>query len=410
MRRTLRAAWVFPGAGPPIAGGRVTVAEGLIVRVEAGPAEAGDLDLGDAAIVPGFVNAHTHLELGPIPRDEAAGPEDEVEWLARVIRSRGDASPAEIAARIARNVRARVESGTTALGDITTAGASWPAVAAAPLWGTVFAEVLGLSEARGEQTWRATKDWLRSLPPIHPAAQVRPGLSPHAPYSTAGRLYARAAESGLPLATHLGELPEEREFLAHKAGPLRRFVEGLGAWTDAWEPVGPAPVDYLPGAADCIVAHANIFRKDEFARLVDRSDDLGPRPAVAYCPRTHARFGHPPHPFRAMLAAGVVVCLGTDSLASSPTLSLLDDLRFLRRHHPDVPPATLLSMATAHGAWALRREHQTGTLAPGKSADLAVLALGPAPAADPHDRWLLDDAPPLATMFRGRFVAGRWAC
>ena len=296
-------------------------------------------------------------------------------------------------------------------GDITTAGQSWAAVAAAPVWATVFTEVLGLSAARGDQTWQAAERWLKSLPPaLDCPAQTRAGLSPHAPYSTAGRSYRAAAATGLPLTTHLGEMPEEREFLTQKAGPLRRFVEDLGAWSDAWEPVGPSPVDYLSPHSDCIIAHGNIFEPAEFALLVpDRPNSHASRVAVAYCPRTHARFGHPPHPFRAMLDAGVVVCLGTDSRASSPTLSILDEIRFLRRHHPDVPPATLLRMATAHGAWALRLDDRTGTLDPGQSADLIVLPLGSTASDDPHDRWLLDDAPPLATMFRGRFVAGRWA-
>ena len=414
--RTLRARWVFPGAGPPLRAGRVAIAGGRVVAVDDRPAEVGELDLGDAAIVPGFVNAHTHLELGPIPRDEADGPEDEVAWLGQVIRSRVDRTPADVDALIRRNLAAAIAAGTTALGDITTAGQSWAAVAGSPVRGTVFAEILGLSPARSRATWREALAWLVARRADAPGA-VRAGLSPHAPYSTAGWLYAGAAAAGVPLATHLGEMPAEREFLsASRSGPLREFVAGLGAWVDDWMPLGRSPVDYATwyppplDRADWIIAHGNILEPDEYARLVaDRSDPAARRFAVAYCPRTHARFGHPPHPFRGMLAAGVVVCLGTDSLASSPTLSILDELRFLRRRHPDVPPATLLAMATANGAWALRLDDGAGTLAPGHAADLAVLPLTAAEPADPHDAWLRGDAPPLATMVRGRFVAGRWA-
>ncbi len=189
-------------------------------------------------------------------------------------------------------------------------------------------------------------------------------------------------------------MPAERAFLTDRSGPLRQFVDGLGAWTEGWRPVGPVAGRLRrrrPGSrADWIVAHGNIFEPPEFARLVLRRRPAGV--AVAYCPRTHARFGHPPHPFRAMLDAGVVVCLGTDSLASSPTLSILDEVRFLHRHHPDVPGATLLRMATIHGAWALRmdaedRQPRTGQVrrpAPcSRSTDAAQ--------RDPHHRWL-DDA------------------
>ncbi len=415
--RTLAARWIFPGTSPPIADGRITIEAGRIVRVggddQSYPV---DLDLGDVAIVPGFINSHTHLELGPIPWDESSGPEDEVAWLGRVIQSRIDAPAGSGRILAEANIRATIAAGTTAIGDITTAGQSWDAVAGSPVWGTVFTEVLGLSPSRSAQTWQAATDWLNALPPSSSNdAQTRAGLSPHAPYSTAGRLYQDAAEAGLPLTTHLGEMPEEREFLSHRSGPLRQFVEGLGAWNQAWQPLGPSPVDYVTAEpalaqADWIIAHGNIFEPAEFARFIPRSDDpAAPRIAVAYCPRTHARFGHPPHPFRAMLDAGVVVCLGTDSLASSPSLSILDEIRFLHRHHPDVPGATLLRVATLHGAWALRIDGKTGSLEPGKSADLAVLATGSDESrTGPHALWIDDDRPPRATMFRGELVAGRW--
>ena len=405
--RTIGARWILPGTAPPIRDGSITINGERIVRV--GPADPSaplDLDLGSVAIVPGFVNMHTHLELGPDPWDEASGPEAEVEWLGRVIRSRLDRLPEAVADLIRLNVAAAVAAGTTALADITTSGQSWAAVAGAPVWGTVCAEVLGLSDFRSHQTWQAATAWLATLSPPTSTDQTRPGLSPHAPYSTAGWLYQAAADSGLPLTTHLGEMPEEREFLTSRSGPLRQFVEGLGAWTDTWQPVGPAPADYVTShPADWIIAHANIFEPAEYRRFVpDQADPLSPRVAIAYCPRTHARFGHPPHPFRAMLAAGVVVCLGTDSLASAPSLSILDEIRFLHRHHPDVPGAVLLRMATIGGAWALRRDDQTGSLEPGKSADLAILALGA--KADPYLGWLEDESSPLGTMFRGEFVAG----
>ena len=413
--RTIQARWVFPATSPPIPDGQVSIAAGKIVRVGgADPAYPVDLDLGAAAVIPGFVNAHTHLELGPIPWDEAAGPEDEVEWLGRVIRSRSDWQTWEVDSLILENVQQAVRAGTTAIADITTAGRSWSAVAEAPVWGTVFAEVLGLSPGRSDQTFGEASAWLASLPAAQPGLKTRPGLSPHAPYSTDPWLYQAAAMRGLPLATHLGEMPAEHALLADRGGPLRDFLEDLGAWVEDWQPAGPSPVDYLDfcpavAGADWVIAHGNIFDPAEVARLaLVRGEQTTQRIAVAYCPRTHARFGHPPHPFRAMLAAGLVVCLGTDSLASTPTLSILDELRFLRRHHPDVAGETLLRMATIHGAWALRHEDQTGSLEPGKSADLVILPQdSPDAADDPHNLWLDDPRPPLATMFRGAFVAGQ---
>ena len=410
--RTIAARWIFPGTNPPIADGRITLEGERIVRVGgADPKYPVDLDLGAVAILPGFVNAHTHLELGPIPWDEASGPEDEVAWLKRVIRSRGDRAPEAVAALIQRNIQDALAAGTTALADITTAGQSWDAVASAPVWGIVHAEILGLSRARSLQTYEAAVAWLNGIVGRHQDwEKTRPGLSPHAPYSTSGWLYWEASESGLPLTTHLGELPEERAFLRDRTGPLRQFVEELGAWTDEWQPIGPSPINYLlptPAGArfGWIIAHGNIFEPAEFARLVTPPDaTVGQRVAVAYCPRTHARFGHPPHPFRAMLDAGVVVCLGTDSLASTPSLSILDEVRFLHRQHPDLPGEVLLRMATLNGAWAMGIDDQTGSLEPGKSADLVVLKLGS--NDDPYQGWLEDESAPISTIFRGKILSG----
>ena len=305
-----------------------------------------------------------------------APPEDEVEWLRRVVEGRRAGRAGSGVEAAGRNVRASVEAGTTLLADVTTAGQSWGAVAEAPLRGVVFAELIGLNRLRGMETSGQAFDWLAGVRTDDPEAKTRPGLSPHAPYSTAGWLYHRAATSHLPLTTHLAEMPEEVELLGSRRGRLREFLEDLGAWDDDWEPIGTRPADYIRKGelrqADWLVAHANYFGPDEFWQLHPRAAPDGQRVAVAYCPRTHARFGHAPHPYRAMLERGIVVGLGTDSLASSPTLGILDEMRFLHRVDGSASGELLLTMATLFGAWALRSEAFTGSLKPGKSADLAV--------------------------------------
>src|SRR5262249_53744812 len=122
-----------------------------------------------------------------------------------------------------------------------------------------------------------------------------------------------------------------------------------------------------------------------------------------YCPRTHAFFGHSPHPFRRLLEQGVRVALGTDSLASNPDLDLLAEARFLRRLHPDLPGELLLRLATLSGAEALGWEDQTGGLEPGKSADLVVLPVPP--GGGPYAFLDEPDATPRRVLSRGRWVA-----
>jgi cytosine/adenosine deaminase-related metal-dependent hydrolase len=207
-------------------------------------------------------------------------------------------------------------------------------------------------------------------------------------------------------------MPEELELLERRDGPLRAFLEELGAWDDDWEPIGSRPTDYVRRGglrkADWLIAHGTYIDPSEFWQLRPEAAPDGERVAIAYCPRTHARFGHAPHPFRAMLQKGAIVCLGTDSLASSPTLSILDEIRFLHRHDPTLGGPLLLTMATLFGAWALRAETTTGSLKPGKSADLAIIALPDRDEPDPHRLLLDSDLPVVSTVFEGDFVTGPW--
>jgi cytosine/adenosine deaminase-related metal-dependent hydrolase len=381
------------------------------------------VDLGNTAILPGLVNAHTHLELAPVERATVPidAPEPQIAWLQRVISQRRATDPEQLASTTRSNLAAALAAGTTLAAEISVAGATWPEVTRAPLRSTVFAEILGLGRDRAMQTSTAAWTWLASIghrgeaAPADPAALARPGLSPHAPYSTAGWLYERAASSGLPLTTHLAELPEEAALLGHRRGPLREFLEAIGAWDETWEPVGPRPADYARRGplrrADWIIAHATHYDPSEFWQLRPEAAPPGFRTAVAFCPRTHARFhGAEPHPFRAMLERGVVVALGTDSLASAPSLSVLDEARFLHQSQPDLPGRLLLTMSTLFGAWALRREDVTGSLTPGKSADLALVPLPDRDdPPDPHALVLESTLPVRATVFQGRLVAGRLA-
>jgi cytosine/adenosine deaminase-related metal-dependent hydrolase len=419
---TLRARYLFPVEGPPIAGGHLTIDAGRIAAVGPAQGKPADVDLGNVAIVPGFVNAHTHLELAALDPAESgssggdgARPEAEIGWLRRVIAQRRGRSAAELGAVVEGNLAASLAAGTTVIADTTTGGLSWDAIAAAPVRGVVFAELIGLNRARGLETSAAAWEWLATVSSaaVQAEARARPGLSPHAPYSTAGWLYHKAAASRVPLSTHLAELPEELELLSGRRGPLRTFLEELGAWDNEWKPIGRRPADYIRrGAlrrADWVIAHGTYFDPSEFWQLRAEAAPAGQRVAIAYCPRTHARFGHAPHPYRALLERGVVVCLGTDSLASSPTLSILDELRFLHRRDPSLGGPLLLTMGTLFGAWALRAEAIAGSLKAGKSADLALVALPDRDEPDPHSLLLDSDQPVIGTVFEGALVSGRWS-
>jgi cytosine/adenosine deaminase-related metal-dependent hydrolase len=417
MRRdtlTVRARYVFPVEGAPVQNGCLTMQGPRIAWLGPAQERTADLDLGDVAIVPGFVNAHTHLELAALPdRRTSTGPEDELAWLARVIAQRRGSSDASLRMAAAENLRSSIAAGTTLVADSTTAGLSWGPIAGEPVRAVVFAEVIGLKRDRGLQTDAAAWQWLGSVrPEAQVAACARVGLSPHAPYSTSGWLYHKSAASRLPLMTHLAEMPEELRLLEHRDGPMRRFLEEIGAWDDEWEPIGPRPSDYVRRGelrnADWLIAHGTYLDPEDFWQLRPEAAPGNKRVAVAYCPRTHARFGHAPHPYRALLERGVIVCLGTDSLASADTLSLLDEVRFLHRRDESLSGELLLTMATLFGAWALRADTTTGSLKVGKSADLAIIELPDGDESDPYKLLLESDRPVAGTVFEGDFVAGPW--
>ena len=277
---TLGARYLFPVEGPPIADGRLTITEGRIARVAPGDGGAADLDLGNVAIIPGLVNAHTHLELSALTGDASGGaapestrtePEAEIGWLRRVIAQRRQRPAEVLRGAVEQNLAASIAAGTTLLADTTTAGLSWDALAAAPVASVVFTELIGLRRQRALDTSADAWDWLATVSRTADAARTRPGLSPHAPYSTAGWLFHKAAASRLPLSTHLAEMPEEIELLRHRTGPLRAFLEELGAWDDDWEPIGPEAADYVRHGplknADWLIAHGTYFDPSEFWQL-----------------------------------------------------------------------------------------------------------------------------------------------
>jgi cytosine/adenosine deaminase-related metal-dependent hydrolase len=197
-------------------------------------------------------------------------------------------------------------------------------------------------------------------------------------------LIRAAASTGLPLTIHLAESCDELELLEDHRGPFVSFLAELGVW----DPGGLAKGRLLTGpqrvlrkirhASAALIAHGNYLPTD--VRMPANA-------TIVYCPRTHAAFGHPPHPFREFLQRGIRVALGTDSLASNPDLDVLAEMRFVHMCYPDVPGDVILRMGTLAGAEALGWGDATGSLAPGKSADLVVVPLSAANAADPS--WLV---------------------
>ncbi|MCI0456658.1 MAG: amidohydrolase family protein [Gemmataceae bacterium] len=396
---TLTARWIFPADAPPMRGGSVTIDGERIVAV--GPrAGQGNLDLGDSAVLPGLVNAHTHLDLTGM-RGLAPPSPDFTGWLRQVIAHRRSRTPEQVCEDIRAGLAECIRFGTTLVGDISGDGSSWNLLKDAPLRAVVFRELLGPTKERADSALAAAEAWLNANPAT---PTCRPGLSPHAPYSCRADLIGLskclAEKHQAPVAVHLAESAEEMEFMRHRRGPFLAFLDSVGAWESDTLPRSPVQVR---DAATWQLPIPQLFIHGNY--LTPRFA-LRPQDTLVYCPRTHAAFGHPPHPFRDFLARGKRVALGTDSLASNPDLDLLAEVRLLHRLYPDLPGADLLRMATLSGAEALGWASVTGSLTPGKSADLIVVPLSARNHADPHALVLDSDEPVRAVLWRGRWVYG----
>jgi cytosine/adenosine deaminase-related metal-dependent hydrolase len=401
MSRTFTARWVFPVSGPPLASGTVTVNGDHIEAVEPRGTRTPDEDFGNAAIIPGLVNPHTHLDLsgarGLIPPTD---PDHFTDWLRGVIAYRRSRTPEQVQSDIRAGLAECLRHGTTLIGDITAGGLSYPALSDAEMRTVLFWELIGLSQERYVAAWeefaiKAGVGWI-DTPALYPATQFcRWSVSPHAPYSAnhacaSGQLFLGNA------AIHYAESPAEIELLATKTGPFVDFLKQLGVWE---------PNAFTSGVRDFFAVHPKCSPPVLFihCNYLPLDAPLAPVHSIVYCPRTHAGFGHPPHPFREFLARGVRVCLGTDSLASNPDLDVLAEARFVREHYPDVPGEQLVRMVTLSGAEALGWSDECGSLEAGKSADLVAVPLPNTDASDPHELLLAHHAGERRTMFRGVF-------
>jgi cytosine/adenosine deaminase-related metal-dependent hydrolase len=178
-------------------------------------------------------------------------------------------------------------------------------------------------------------------------------------------------KTAVPLAVHVAESAAEVELLGAHTGPFVDFLTGLSVWdSDGLVPSAEHLLTLLAELPNAVFVHGNYLDGALLAGGV-----AGTSSSVVYCPRTHAAFGHDPHPFRDFLRRGVRVALGTDSLASNPDLDVLAEARWLHAHHPDVDPQVIVRMATLAGAEALGWGRETGSLTPGKSADLVIVPI-----------------------------------
>jgi cytosine/adenosine deaminase-related metal-dependent hydrolase len=369
VTRVVSADWVLPVEGPPIEAGAVVIDDGRILAV--GTAE--DLGEGtrhdDSVIVPGFVNAHSHLEYA-VYGGFGDGLGDFAEWITLHIQRKARIGWDEYVDVAKLGVAQCLASGVTTVGDCSYSGATAVACAELGLRATVYLEVFGSDPTRALEHFAAIRDRVADSF----SARVRPGVSPHAPYSVSIELYEACAELGLPVATHLSESPSEVAYLLTGAGAWGGYKDLLVA------PPGKTGTQLLAEhdllGPNVVAAHCVVLDADEIRLLASTGT------GVAHCPRSNAELGCGVAPLAELRAAGARVGVGTDSPASAPSFDFFEELRSVvlsaraRAARPDVLSACeALELGTLGSARALGLDGEIGSLVPGKRADLAVVSL-----------------------------------
>lgn len=362
---------MVPATLPPIADGCVAVEGGRIVsvgRFGSAPRESVQ-DLGDGVLLPGLVNAHTHLELSHLGHLRTLGAKGFVTWIEAVVAARGT-PPAVIRARASDAIAGLLASGTVAVGDVSNTLAHLDLLDACGLEASVFLEVLGWDPAQADEILA----WADLRLTETEGRETRVRLAAHGPHSVSPRLVEGLRARGGPASVHLAESPAETRFLASGDGEWPGFLARRGLAGIRFAPPARSPVRYLDSlgvlAPGLLAVHCVQTTADDWDLLARR----GVR--VVLCPRSNRNLGLGLPPVTGLLAAGARLCLGTDSLGSAESLNVLDDAALLHRAFPDLDPAVLVAMATAAGAEALGRS-DLGTLEPGKRAVLAFAAAAP---------------------------------
>jgi aminodeoxyfutalosine deaminase len=335
-------------------------------------------DFPDCVIMPGLVNGHTHLELTHFPAWKLRkgidySPRTYIDWVIQVIKIRRALTPDELANSVREGIYKSLESGTTTAGDILTDKSLLPVYRDTPLAGRLYFEAIGQDPALCGQLLQSIENSVASFDP----GKLSAGISPHACHTLSslflGDLAAVSRRHSVPMMIHLAETREEVAFLHDSTGKIAELLYPFAGWEKFLPPPRHAtPVAYLdslgilgPGTTvvHCVhvtPADAGILRQRGVTAVL--------------CPRSNDRLAVGRAPVHLLKKAGIPLALGTDSLASNDSLSLWEEMRFLRRQFPgEFSPGELLELATLGAARALHLQHDVGSLEKGKAADFLVV-------------------------------------
>lgn len=408
--RTLYTArWVLPIARPPIEHGAVLVGQGRIEWVgradQRPPADSVPVvDLGHAILMPGLVNAHSHLELTGL-RGFLEGL-DFREWLRTLTIVRRDVlSDDDLLDASRLGIVEALRHGITTLADCTDSALPLSAMRELGVRGIGYVEVFGPDPVQCTGAMARLRQRVEALR-TEDTPLVRTGVSPHAPYTVSASLFRATADYAraerLPMAVHVAESAAESAFVTEGSGPFAERLRdrGIAVARQARSPIALLE-DTGVLAAQPLLIHVIRADEEDLARVAHHGA------SIVHCPISNAKLGQGIAPLDRMLAHGIRTGLGTDSVASNDRMHLLDEARqavlfhAIRSGVPDSLSAhEALSLATYGGAASLGLASEIGTLEPGKAADLAAF-----PLTAGHAGPVFDPAVTLVHVLAGHVTA-----
>ncbi len=410
-----RARHLVPMSSPPVEDGAVAVRGEFIaaagrwadVRREFPTDEVADL--GEVALLPGFINAHCHLDYSGL-RHAILPPKSFAEWIGRINALKRCMDDDDYLAAIARGFREQARWGTTTILNVESFPELMWKMPPPPLRTWWFYEMIDVRRATPTEELVAgallffqeaaqghtPADWLGGT-----------GLSPHAPYTASAGLYRLARNCALthhmPWTTHLGESADEQAMFVRGRGPLHDFLAGIGRPMDDCGR-GRSALWTLQAAGclgpECIAVHLNEWEPDDFSLVTPGGPLAGM--TVVHCPLSHRYFGHRRFPLERLRGLAANLCVGTDSQASNGSFSLLDELRVMAAATPALDPAELLAMITLNPARALGLSDRLGSLRPGAWADLTALYCPGGEKRSIYAELLSTQTPSAWSMIHGR--------
>jgi cytosine/adenosine deaminase-related metal-dependent hydrolase len=376
---TITAEWIFPVTAPALHDHAIEIQNGIIQNIR--PISANEECIPGSCIIPGLINAHTHLAYTALRNlfdDLSFFP-----WIRKLTEVKYEKlTEDDVATSTRLGIAECIRGGVTTVADLCDFEVALRELSASPLRGTFYWEVFGVEKQQAAESWNKIQQYFPKLVSMYSSPRLQIGISPHACFTVRPELYQQigtwAIANNVPVSFHAAESREEEQFIAQRTGPIQDFLQKRAA---DWKILGKTSITHLreTGIFETKPLLAHVVQANHSDLDVIKSYGI----AVAHCPKSNAKFAHGIAPVSSMLDRGIRVCIGTDSAASNNSLDMFEEARFAflqqraREGKPVLTEQQILEMITIRGAEALRMDKIVGSIESGKNADFAILNIPP---------------------------------